>query len=334
MSSVLGERIPATKLHEAQCTVGLVDRLSEATASNRIDRVEFGRAELIPDRLACGDALTELARWRDASIDAVYIDPPFGTGIVRQGRGHKYTDRADDPDAFVAWLLPFLEQGRRVLAAHGSLFVHLDYRAVHYVKVALDRLFGRAQHVNEIVWCYAVGGKSRRGFGRKHDTILWYARTADWAFYPDAVRVPRRGGSHMRVVLDGDRPVQEKTDRKTGRVYRYPVSDGKVPEDWWTDIETLNHSDRERTGWPSQKPERLIERVLQAVTRPGDRVADWFAGSGTTAAVAQRLDRRFSSCDREPAAVALCLSRLVAQGHRLAAAGTPPPPIEVHHDPG
>ena len=113
---------------------------------------------------------------------------------------------------------PILEHSRRVLAPHGSLFVHLDYRAVHYVKVALDRLFGRDRFVNEIVWCYAVGGKSRRGFGRKHDTILWYARGDDWAFYPDAVRVPRRGGSHMRLV-DG---VQEKTDRKTGRVYRYP----------------------------------------------------------------------------------------------------------------
>ncbi len=111
-------------------------------------------------------------------------------------------------------------QSRRTLAATGSLFVHLDYRAVHYVKVALDQLFGRGQFVNEIVWCYAVGGKGRRGFGRKHDTILWYARGPSWAFYPEAVRVPRRGGSHMRVV-DG---VQEKTDRKTGRVYRYPVS--------------------------------------------------------------------------------------------------------------
>src|SRR5262249_47375766 len=96
-----------------------------------------------------------------------------------------------------------------------------------------------------------------RGFGRKHDTILWYARSADWAFYADAVRVARRGGSHMRVV-DG---VQEKTDRRTGRVYRYPIAGGKVPEDWWTDVETLNHSDRERTGWPSQKPERLVERT-------------------------------------------------------------------------
>lgn len=284
----------------------------------------FGR-DGAPDRVACGDAADELAALADGVLDAIYIDPPFGTGIVQRGRGHAYADRADDPDAFVTWLEPTLVHCRRALAASGSLFVHLDYRAVHYVKVALDRLFGRDRFVNEIVWCYAVGGKSRRGFGRKHDTILWYARGPNWAFYPDAVRVPRRGGSHMRVV-DG---VQEKTDRRTGRVYRYPVSAGKVPEDWWSDVETLNHSDRERTGWPSQKPARLVERIVRAVTQPGDRVADWFAGSGTTAAVAQRLGRSFITTDLSPAAIEVCASRLTLQGQQLAEQGTPPPPLLI-----
>jgi len=292
----------------------------------RIKRVEFGGAGGAPDRVVHSDALAVATSLADRSLDAIYIDPPFGTGTVRTGRGHRYTDRADDPDAFVRWLLPILEHSRRSLTDHGSLFVHLDYRAVHYVKVALDHLFGRDLFVNEIVWCYSVGGKSRRGFARKHDTILWYAKTDGWAFYPDAVRVARRSGSHMRLV-DG---VQEKTDRKTGRVYRYPVHAGKVPEDWWTDVETLNHSDRERTGYPSQKPERLLERVLSAVTRAGDRVADWFAGSGTTATVAQRLGRGFLTADREAAAVALCAKRLTDQGNLLAKGGTPPPPLEIH----
>jgi DNA modification methylase len=292
---------------------------------HRTRTVSFGRADAPPDRLIHGDALAVAAELADASLDAIYIDPPFGTGTIRTGRDLRYADQADDPDAFVAWLLPLLEHSRRVLTPAGSLFVHLDYRAVHYIKVALDQLFGRAQFVNEIVWCYSVGGKSRRGFARKHDTILWYARTADWAFYPDAVRIPRRGGSHMRLV-DG---VQEKTDKKTGRVYRYPVSAGKVPEDWWTDVETLNHSDRERTGWPSQKPERLVARVLGAVTQPGDRVADWFAGSGTTAAVAQRLGRQFVTVDREASAIAVCTKRLTDQGRLLSRSGTSPPPLEI-----
>lgn len=253
-----------------------------------------------------GDAFAVAAREPDASIDAIYIDPPFNTGLVQRGRGHAYVDRGDDPADFVAWLSPLLTDSRRVLRPTGSLFVHLDYRAVHYVKVELDRVFGRDRFVNEIVWCYSVGGKSRRGFGRKHDTILWYAKSEAWAFYPDAVRVPRKGGSHMRLV-DG---VQEKTDKKTGRVYRYPVSAGKVPEDWWTDVETLNHSDAERTGWPSQKPERLVARIINAVTQPGDRVADWFGGSGTTAAVAHRLGRDYLVVEREAAAVQLIEKRL------------------------
>jgi DNA modification methylase len=284
----------------------------------------------IEDRVIWADALEVAAATPDGSLDAIYVDPPFGTGIVQRGRAAAYADRADDPEAFVAWLLPILQHAHRALAPTGSLFVHLDYRAVHYVKVALDRVFGRERFVNELVWCYAVGGKSRRGFGRKHDTILWYARSESWAFYPDAVRIARRGGSHMRLVGG----VQEKTDRKTGRVYRYPVKAGKVPEDWWTDIETLNHSDRERTGYPSQKPERLIERILTAVTRPGDRIADWFVGSGTTAAVAQRLGRRFTVADRERAAIETCVQRLRAQAHQLATAGMPPPPLELPALPG
>jgi DNA modification methylase len=296
----------------------------------RVRRVDFGRADAVVDRVIHADAAAIAATTPDASLDAIYIDPPFGTGMTQRGRAAAYADRADDPEAFVAWLSPVLQHAHRALAPTGSLFVHLDYRSVHYTKVALDRLFGRARFVNEIVWCYAVGGKSRRGFGRKHDTILWYARGDAWAFYPDAVRVARRGGSHMRLVSG----VQEKTDKKTGRVYRYPVQAGKIPEDWWTDIETLNHSDRERTGYPSQKPERLVERILSAVTRPGDRVADWFAGSGTTAAVAQRLGRRFTVADRERAAVETCVRRLLAQGRALATAGMPPPPLELPALPG
>lgn len=270
---------------------------------------------LAADWLVEGDSAALAAAWPAATLDAIYLDPPFGTGRTQRGRRGTYDDDdgGGDPEAHVAWLTPWLEASRAALALHGSLFVHLDWRAVHHVRVFLDRLFGRACFAGELVWCYAVGGKSRRGFGRKHDTILWYGRGPDWAFYPDQVKVARRGGSHMKVVRGADGAlVQEKTDRKTGKVYRYPVDDGKVPEDWWTDIETLNHSDRERNGWPSQKPERLVARCLHAVTRPGDRVADWFVGSGTTAAVAARGGRRFVVADADAGAVALTAERLAA----------------------
>lgn len=282
-------------------------------------RLRFGGDPEPADRLYLGDNLAVMEQLADGAVDCAYIDPPFGTGVARRGRrALRYDDVPDDPERYVAWLRPRLQHARRALAAHGSLFVHLDYRAVHYVKVELDRLFGRARFVNELVWCYSVGGKSRRQFARKHDTILWYARTAGYAFFPDAVRVPRKPASHMRVVRGPDgAPVQEKTDRRTGKVYRYPVAAGKVPEDWWVDIETLNRGDRERTGWPTQKPERLLERVLRATTAEGMTVADWFCGSGTTPAVAQRLGRRFVAADASPDAFRTTARRLVAAAAHL-----------------
>jgi DNA modification methylase len=305
-------------------------------------RIAFGRAlPHEPDRLVHADNLDVTATLADGAVDLVYIDPPFGTGTVRRGgqrrdqaledeaalppEPHRYDDTTDDPERFVAWIEPRLVESRRVLALHGSIFVHLDYRAVHYVKVALDRIFGRQHFVNEIIWCYSVGGKSPRMFGRKHDTILWYARTPGYAFFPDAIRVPRKPGSHMRVARTTEGAlVQEKTDRRTGKVYRYPLAAGKVPEDWWTDVELLNQSDRERTGWPTQKPERLLERIVRAASTEGALVADWFCGSGTTAAVAQRLDRRFLTVDSAAAAVACAAGRLEAAGQTLAAAGRAP----------
>jgi DNA modification methylase len=298
---------------------------------NAGSRLHFGGdSGLAPDLLVQADNRAVLAGMADRTVDLVYVDPPFGTGAVRRGRGAAFRDVAADPEGFVAWLAPCLAESRRVLAEHGSLFVHLDYRTVHYVKIALDRLFGAGRLVNEIVWCYSVGGKSRRSFGRKHDTILWYARGRDHAFFPEAVRVPRKPRSHMRAVRGPDGGlVQEKTDRRTGKVYRYPVEAGKVPEDWWTDIETLNRGDRERTGWPTQKPERLLERIVRAASAPGARVADWFAGSGTTAVVAQRLGRRFVAVDRERPAVELAAARLERSGLELAAAGRPPRDIEL-----
>jgi DNA modification methylase len=268
------------------------------------------------NRLVCGDALEVLRALPEAQVDLIYADPPFATGVVRRGRAGAYDDRTPDGlEAYLAWLDAALAAMRRALAPRGSLFLHLDWRAAHHARVALDRLFGADRLVNEIVWCYSVGGKSPRAFGRKHDTILWYARDAEWRFYPDAVRVARRAGSHMKVERDeAGRPVQVKRDRRTGKVYRYPVHEGKVPEDWWTDIETLNRGDKERTGWPTQKPEALIERIVRAASEPGHLVADPFLGSGTTAVVAARLGRRFLGIDASPEACAIAAARLAAAG--------------------
>jgi DNA modification methylase len=258
--------------------------------------------------IICADNLEFLRGQPAGSVQLIYGDPPFGTGSSRAGAAGAFADlRGAD---YLGWLRPRLVEMHRVLADTGSLFLHLDWRAVHHARVALDEIFGAERFVNEIIWCYSVGGKGSRSFGRKHDTILWYGRTADYVFHGDAVRVPRKAGSHMKVERDDlGRPVQVKRDRKTGKIYRYPVDAGKIPDDCWTDIETLNRSDRERTGWPTQKPAALLRRIILAASSPGDLVADYFCGSGTTAAVAQSLGRRFLAVDQSADAVRITQQR-------------------------
>ena len=295
-------------------------RVACGSAATRV--VTFGRRCRDPDRLVYGDALRDGRRHRDGALDAIYIDPPFGTGKRAARARPRYADRADDPDAFVAWLSPYLEHSRRVLAptrlARSCISTTERCTTSRSRSIACSAASGSS---TRSCGATAVGGKSRRGFGRKHDTILWYARSADWAFYPDAVRVPRRAGSHMRLV-DG---VQEKTDRKTGRVYRYPVRRRQGPRglvDRHRDAQPLRRASapaghrKSRSGSSSA--------CCRAVTRSGDRVADWFAGSGTTAAVAQRLGSAIrgqrSRARRDSRSTT---ARLVAQGRRLAAAGKP-----------
>ncbi len=294
--------------------------------------IQFAATQSSPDQLIHSECTEVQATLADQCLDLIYVDPPFGTGLTRrtQDQGKQYKDVSDDPDSFLEWIAPCLTHSRRLLRPQGSLFVHLDYRIVHYVKVFLDSLFGRTNFVNEIIWCYSVGGRSKRRFGRKHDTILWYSKTGQYAFYPEPVLVPRKPSSHMRVVLDEEgNEVQEKTDKKTGKVYRYPVHRGKIPEDWWTDIETLNRSDRERCGWPTQKPMRLLDRIVQSTTVPGDAVADWFSGSGTTAVAAQKGGRSFIATDREATAIACAEMRLTKQGRQIAAEGGFPNDLRV-----
>ncbi len=292
-------------------------------------RIQFGDKpnSAAPDRLILSECFDIQETLSDESLDLIYIDPPFGTGTVRRApeSEKQYQDLPDDPDAFVEWIAPCLEHSRRLLTSSGSLFVHLDYRSIHYIKVYLDRLFGRQNFVNEIIWCYSVGGRSKKRFGRKHDTILWYSKTRNYAFFPESIAIPRKPSSHMRVVQDenGDL-VQEKTDKKTGKVYRYPINRGKIPEDWWTDIETLNRSDKQRVGWPTQKPGRLLERIIKSTTVPGQRVADWFCGSGTTAWTAQALRRSFITTDRMAEAVQCAELRLQKQGVEMAHNGDAP----------
>ena len=267
-----------------------------------------------------GDNLAAMAELPAASFALIYLDPPFNTGRV-QGRA-VHTSRPSASDAPVEgapifrgfhgrdyervvgllrsyddrftdywdFLAPRLAEAWRLLAADGTLYLHLDYREAHYAKVALDALFGRDCFLNEIIWAYDYGAKSRSRWPTKHDTILVYVKDpANYVFDSEAVdREP-----YMAPGL--------VTPEKAAR--------GKLPTDvWWHTI--VPTTGREKTGYPTQKPEGILRRMIAASTRPGDVVLDPFAGSGTTGAVARGLGRRAVLIDHNPDAIEIMANRM------------------------
>ncbi|HET7035785.1 MAG TPA: site-specific DNA-methyltransferase [Thermomicrobiaceae bacterium] len=266
-----------------------------------------------PDTVILADNLAILPRLPDASVPLIYIDPPFNTGRRQshtrlrmerdpegsrtgfQGRSYRATplgtsEFADDFDDYLGFLEPRLRQAHRLLTANGTLYVHLDPREVHYVKVLLDSIFGRASFLNEIIWAYDFGGRSRRRWPAKHDNILVYVKNlAEYTFNADAIdRIP-----YLAPGLVGP----EKAAR------------GKRPTDvWWHTI--VPTGGRERTGYPTQKPLAIPRRIIAASSNPGDLVLDFFAGSGTTGAAARALGRRFLLIDDNPEALRVMRRRL------------------------
>jgi site-specific DNA-methyltransferase (adenine-specific) len=263
-----------------------------------------------------GDNLTVTATLPDASVRLIYLDPPFNTGRAqrlqsmtttrsatdtpgdRRGfKGHSYDtvkgalSRYDDTFTdYWAFLEPRLAEAWRLLDERGTLYLHLDYREAHYAKVALDALFGRANFLNELIWAYDYGAKSTRRWPSKHDTILVYVKDPA-RYHFDSAAVDREPYMAPGLV----------TPEKVAR--------GKLPTDvWWHTIVTTNGA--ERTGYPTQKPEGILRRIVQASTEPGDLVVDFFAGSGTTGAAAAALGRRYLLIDESPDAVAVMRKRL------------------------
>ncbi|WP_137845480.1 site-specific DNA-methyltransferase [Microbacterium sp. 2FI] len=296
-----------------------------------------------------GDNLAVVAGFADGSFTLIYLDPPFNTGrmqgkavetarsafgiqsehfaeaaepaetrdhplerdaselnsapdapanVVRRGfhgreyerlRGdlRAYDDRFDD---YWGFLEPRLEEAWRLLADDGTLYVHLDYREAHYAKVLLDALFGRRCFLNELIWAYDYGAKTRRRWPTKHDTILVYVKDPD------------------RYWFDSD-AVDREPYMAPGLVTPEKAARGKLPTDvWWHTI--VPTTGREKTGYPTQKPEGILRRIVQASSRPGDRVLDFFAGSGTTGAVASALGRDAVLVDANPEAIAVMRERM------------------------
>jgi site-specific DNA-methyltransferase (adenine-specific) len=265
------------------------------------------------DRVLLGENLELLPRLRSEAFQLIYIDPPFNTGSVQARRtlqtvadedgdrtgfkGRRYSTRLlaessyrDSFDDYLAFLAPRLEEARRLLARAGTLYFHIDYRESHHCKLLLDEIFGRECFLNEIIWAYDYGARAKRRWPAKHDTILVYVKDpADYFF--DSELVDREPYMAPGLV----------TAEKAAR--------GKLPTDvWWhTIVPTNGH---EKTGYPTQKPEGIIRRMVQASTRPGDWCLDFFAGSGTLGAVAAQLGRRYVLIDSNPQAVEVMRARL------------------------
>lgn len=262
------------------------------------------------------DNLPFLQECAAGSFDLIYIDPPFNTGSARNltpvktvhdeqegdrtgfgGKRYRTTRGSTSSygDAFgdyLAFLRPRIVEARRVLTGDGALFAHLDAREVHYVKIMLDEIFGRDSFMNEIIWAYDYGGRSKRRWPAKHDSILWFTRDPDhYTFNYDSIdRVP-----YMAPGLVSP----EKAAR------------GKTPTDvWWhTIVPTNSH---ERTGYPTQKPVGLLERIVRVHSNPGDRLLDFFAGSGSFGEAAQRHGRDCTLVDSNPKAVEVMRERFGA----------------------
>lgn len=260
------------------------------------------------DRLVCGDNLDVMGALPDGGCDLIYADPPFFSRRLVRGSGDHswaFDDRfRGGAQAYLDDLRPRLAEMRRLLSPAGSLYVHLDARIVHYVKVMLDGLFGERCFLNEIIWHYRSGGRPGRWFPRKHDTLLVYVKLPG----AHTFHCQREGAYRtcdLRVSADG-RPY--KSTRR-GPIYFHP--DGPAVSDVW-DIPFLSTVSTQRTGYPTQKPEALLERVICASSSPGDVVGDFYCGSGTALAVARRLGRRWLGCDINPAAVGLAQRRVDA----------------------
>jgi site-specific DNA-methyltransferase (adenine-specific) len=282
----------------------------------------------------------------DVRFDLVYLDPPYGVGTTMaarlapgQTRGRKrtesgpdaYEDR-EDPDALAAMLVPRLAAIRERMAEGATLYLHLDHRAVHELKVACDRLFGRGAFLGEVIWAPGNGSRgARRGFSVTHQTILMYARRPEekgLVVYNADDPMLRESfaetslSMHFRSVDEAGRRYRERV--VAGKAYRYYADEGRRLGSIWTDIPAMVANTplrREGTGYPTQKPERLLERIVRASSLEGATVADLMCGSGTTLAVAAKLGRRFVGGDRSPLAIEVASKRLAAQGVAFAAVG-------------
>ena len=270
----------------------------------------------IENRIILGDNLEILKKIPDNSVDLIYLDPPFfsqrryeviwGDEWERRAfddiwKGEKDKSRKGGIEVYKEFMRARLEECHRVLKPTGTIFLHCDKHATHHLRLLLDDIFGANNFLNEIIWCYTgPSSPNMRRFAQKHDTIYWYAKQkGDHVWNVDSVWFEYAETSKRAF----------KSPSKLGGNREKYIKRGKYPEDWWTDIPALKNT-KERLGYPTQKPEALLERIILAASNEGDLVLDPFCGCGTTLAVAKRLNRRYIGIDVSWTACKLMADRL------------------------
>ncbi len=240
----------------------------------------------------------------------------FTGQIIELIKGLRNVIKEDSLLAYLVSMTLRITEIQRVLKKTGSFYLHCDPTSSHYLKLVLDSIFcGKGgDFLNEIIWCYNVGGKGSKHWARKHDTILFYTKSDKYYFDGKSVGIPRDTGTKSfggKIGIDEDgRRYQDKLVKKTGKYYRYYLDEPKIPEDWWVGINSIQSGSIERLGYPTQKPETLLERIIKASSNEGDTILDAYCGCGTTIAVAERLKRGWIGIDITYQSISLIIRRL------------------------
>ena len=273
---------------------------------------QWGTGDTEKIQLHCGNNLSWLhhAQTKSKRFDLIYLDPPFCSQanyhqqINIDGQTHTIPGFTDvlSVDAYLQFIYERLHPLKDLLSDTGSLFLHCDYQQSHTIRCLLDEVFGPKQFRNEIIWHYTGGGRAKKYFSRKHDSIFWYSKGTSWTFNTESIRIPYKATSGF---------AKGGITSKSGKKY-LPNPKGTLPDDTW-DIPMLNPLAKERTGYPTQKPMTLLERIVLACSNAGDSVLDPFMGSGTTGMAAIKHDRRFVGLDANWNSVHLMRKRLWAQ---------------------
>ena len=251
----------------------------------------------------CMDNLELLKQLPDNSIDLIYCDILYNTGK----KFKDYDDKLGTPQQAIEWYKPRLVEMKRVLKDTGSIYLQMDCRLVHYMKVEMDNIFGLKNFRNDIIWCYNTQGYSKSKYSSKHDNILFYTKTNKYSFNMESIREKEPSPSSIKRYQKEIDKNGYYIDSKSGKkVYQLK---GSPPLDWFF-MSVLPHAHKENTGYNTQKPKVLLERIIKASSNEGDIVADFFMGSGTSMVVAKELGRNYIGCDINPKAVEITNERL------------------------